>query len=129
MIYDVDPDDWVNDEVTDLHLPDMACCDEDDAKDRWRECRECGCPIGDTDELCRSLTCHLYGKKALAPLTNARSASTKGALITAHMSSGTFDAEFWDRLLATQVSPDDLLGPITLEPSDDVNERKREEKD
>lgn len=46
---------------------------DDDAKDRWRECRECGCPIGDTDELCRSLTCHLYGKRALA---NARSAST-----------------------------------------------------
>ncbi len=34
-------------------------------------CRNCGCPIDDNDELCRELTCELYGKRA-----NARSDST-----------------------------------------------------
>lgn len=97
--------DFDDDDVTDLHLPDMSCCDEDDAKDRWRECYACGCPIGSTDELCRSLTCHLYGKRAVAPLANARSASTftdREPLISAVCSSGElFDADsrIWDSVI------------------------------
>lgn len=80
---------------------------EDDAKDRWRECRACGCPIGDTDELCRSLTCHMYGKQALAP-ANARSVSTfttcEQPLISAYCSSGQMlppaqESAFWDQLI------------------------------
>lgn len=53
--------------------------DDDDVKDRWRECRECGTPLADTDNLCRSLTCCLYGKPATAT-TNERSGSTAGGL-------------------------------------------------
>ena len=96
--------------------------DPDDAMDRWRECRECGAPIGHGDELCRNSRCDRYGKHALSTLVQA---APKSDLLTAFMSSGTYDpprsTDFWDRLLVAQKTPEDLFGPIEVS---DLSERR-----